>query len=202
MIGPLATFLAVVAYGTLHSLLASSWMKNLVRQNFSTRSDRFYRLTYNAIGTLTFLPVLAIMAFLPGDTLYRVPWPWSLLTTLGQTLALFLLGLGLLQTDIWQFLGFRQFIGTDHDTPSELVVRGLYRWVRHPLYTAGLVFIWLTPILTTSLLTLNLGLTAYVYIGSLFEEKRLVTEFGEPYIAYQQSVPRLIPRPWRSPPKF
>lgn len=200
MIGPLVTFLAVVAYGALHSLLASMWMKNWVRRTFGSRSDRLYRLTYNAIGTLTLLPVLVILALHPGDTLYRVPWPWSLLTALGQVMALFLLGMGLLQTDVWYFLGLRQFLEKGKDAPSKLVVRGIYRWVRHPLYTAGLIFIWLTPILTTSLFALNLGLTAYIYIGSLFEEKRLITEFGETYLAYQQSVPRLIPRPWRSPP--
>ena len=57
----------------------------------------------------------------------------------------------------------------------------------------SLLFIWLMPVMTTSVLALNLGLTAYIYIGSLFEERRLVAEFGEPYTAYQRRVPRLIP---------
>ncbi|NIS81861.1 MAG: isoprenylcysteine carboxylmethyltransferase family protein [Anaerolineales bacterium] len=202
MTGPLATILAVAAYGALHSLLASPWAKEKARRILGSRSDRLYRISYNAVGALTLLPVLAIPALLPGDTLYRVPWPWSFLTALGQAIALLLLGMGLLQTDVWHFLGLRQLLSGDSDSPPKLVVRGLYRWVRHPLYTAGLVLIWLSPVLTTNLLALNLGFTAYIYIGSLFEEKRLIYEFGEAYLTYQKRVPRLIPRPWRSAAEF
>jgi protein-S-isoprenylcysteine O-methyltransferase Ste14 len=72
-------------------------------------------------------------------------------------------------------------------------VKGLYRWVRHPLYTAGLLFLWLTPLMTTSILAFNLAMSAYIAIGSVFEERRLVTEFGPAYADYQRRVPRLIP---------
>jgi protein-S-isoprenylcysteine O-methyltransferase Ste14 len=37
----------------------------------------------------------------------------------------------------------------------------------------------------------------YFFIGSIFEERKLVREFGAAYRAYQQRVPRLMPRPWR-----
>jgi protein-S-isoprenylcysteine O-methyltransferase Ste14 len=75
------------------------------------------------------------------------------------------------------------------------VINGLYCHVRHPLYSAGLLFIWLSPLMTTSLLALNLGLTLYIIIGSIFEERRLVGQFGQAYVDYQRRVPRLIPRP-------
>jgi protein-S-isoprenylcysteine O-methyltransferase Ste14 len=51
--------------------------------------------------------------------------------------------------------------------------------------------------MTTSTLALFFGLTLYIYIGSIFEERRLIAEFGEAYREYQRSVPRLIPRPGR-----
>jgi protein-S-isoprenylcysteine O-methyltransferase Ste14 len=76
-----------------------------------------------------------------------------------------------------------------------LVISGLYRYVRHPLYTAGLLFIWLTPVMTTSVMAMNLALTVYIYIGSSFEEQRLVAEYGQSYQQYQKQVPRLIPNP-------
>jgi protein-S-isoprenylcysteine O-methyltransferase Ste14 len=38
------------------------------------------------------------------------------------------------------------------------------------------------------------ALTAYLYLGSLFEERRLRVEFGEAYADYQRRVPRMIPR--------
>ena len=70
---------------------------------------------------------------------------------------------------------------------------GLYRYVRHPLYTAGLVFIWLLPIMTWNLLALNIGLTAYILIGATFEERKMLNQFGEKYADYRCKTPMLIP---------
>jgi protein-S-isoprenylcysteine O-methyltransferase Ste14 len=75
-----------------------------------------------------------------------------------------------------------------------LVTTGLYRHVRHPLYTAGLAFLWLSPVMTTTLMALYAGLSVYLYVGSLFEERRLQAEFGPAYAEYQKRVPRLFPR--------
>jgi protein-S-isoprenylcysteine O-methyltransferase Ste14 len=74
-----------------------------------------------------------------------------------------------------------------------LVTDGFYRYVRHPLYTAGLVIIWLIPIMTWNLLALIIGLTAYIFFGIYFEERKLLQEFGESYREYRQHTPMLIP---------
>jgi protein-S-isoprenylcysteine O-methyltransferase Ste14 len=193
ILGPVLTFLAVVAYGLLHSLLASKGAKAWADDSFGTAARRFYRLIFNAIGVLTLLPVLAIPTLLPGQTIYQLTGLWLILATLGQGLAVIILIIGLLQTDPWKFLGLRQLIDHSDEKEHKLVVNGLYRCVRHPLYTAGLLFIWLVPIMTTSLLVLNLGLTLYICIGSIFEEKRLQLEFGPSYLEYQEKIPWLIP---------
>jgi protein-S-isoprenylcysteine O-methyltransferase Ste14 len=195
--GPLLVVLGVVLYGALHSFLASNAVKDAARSMLGSRADRYYRLVYNFLGGLTFLPVLALLARFPGASLYQIPYPWTLLTLALQGVAALLLILGLLQTDLWHFLGVRQFLGQGDRGSDQLVVRGIYCWVRHPLYTAGLLFIWLTPLMTTSILALNLSLTLYIVIGSVFEERRLLVAFGEAYHRYQSEVPRLIPRPWR-----
>jgi protein-S-isoprenylcysteine O-methyltransferase Ste14 len=196
--GIVFTLLAVAAYGALHSVLASLWAKRLARGSLGEAGARAYRLAYNVVAVLTLLPVLAVPAVSPGSELYRVRPPWVALTLAGQGLALAALAFGLLQTDPWHFLGVRQLVENEGERPSRLVVSGLYRWVRHPLYTAGLVFIWLTPWMTTSVLALNLALTAYILIGSGFEERRLTVEFGPAYTDYVRRVPRLLPRPPRS----
>ncbi len=193
--GPALTFIAVAAYGALHSLLASNPVKQAFQRAFGQTSDRFYRLFFNVVGGLTFLPVLAVAALDQGQTLYQLTRPWFFLTTAGQALAVILLLLGLLQTDSLHFLGLRQISHPEASEPNELVINGLYCHVRHPLYSAGLLFIWLTPVMTTSVLALNLGLTLYIIIGSIFEEGRLVGELGQAYVDYQSRVPRLIPRP-------
>lgn len=200
MSSSLVTLLAIAAYGALHSLLATVWVKRRAATALGSSGRRLYRVSYNLIALLTLLPVLAVPALQPGLTVYRLSWPWAALALAGQGLALFFLVQGLLQTDPWHFLGIRQLLlEADRETPR-LVVTGLYRWIRHPLYAAGLAFLWLTPILTVNLLLLNLGLTVYVLIGSHFEDRRLLTEFGPAYASYQVRVPRLIPMPWRRPP--
>jgi protein-S-isoprenylcysteine O-methyltransferase Ste14 len=190
---PWIILLAVLLYGLVHSLLATVGTKARLRRWFGPAADRWYRLVYNAIGVLTFLPILALGALFPGRELYTIQVPWAYLTLAGQVLALVALAIGLLQTGVWSFLGFKQALNSNPSTSSQMVTGGLYRWVRHPLYTAGLVFIWLTPIMTSSLLALNLGLTIYLVVGAYYEERKLVREFGQAYIQYQETTPMLIP---------
>ena len=101
--------------------------------------------------------------------------------------------LGLKQTGIGSFVGLRQMLLPEDTSPLRLVTGGFYRYVRHPLYTAGLVFIWLFPIMTCNLLALNIGLTLYIIAGAYFEERKLLLEFGEAYAEYRRKTPMLIP---------
>jgi protein-S-isoprenylcysteine O-methyltransferase Ste14 len=199
MLEPLAILGAVAAYSAVHSLLASFGVKRTLRARLGPTTDRVYRLAYNAFAVVSFVPVLALIAWLPGEPLYRLRLPWSVVALLGQGTALALLAIGLLQTDPWSFLGLRQLARHETSEPPRLIVAGLYRWVRHPLYTAGLLFIWLTPVMTTSVLALNLALTGYILVGSRLEERRLIAEFGQVYDDYRHRVPALLPLrlPWR-----
>jgi len=198
MQGPLLALIVVAAYAALHSLLASVAAKARARAALGPVADRVYRLAFNLVAVVTFLPVMAVPALDPGRTLYIVPWPWSAVMVAAQIAAALVVLAGLLQTDPWHFLGLRQLADDATGAPPTLVTTGLYRHVRHPLYTAGAVFLWLTPIMTTTLLALYAALTAYLYLGTLHEERRLRAEFGEAYVAYQRRVPRLIPRVGRS----
>lgn len=195
--GALLTITAVALWGVLHSLLAAPRTKKWVRRSVGPRSDRGYRLFYNAIAAVTLLPVLAIPARNPGLTLYQIPTPWVYLTTAVQFLAILAIVLTVLQTDASSFLGVRQLFEPSGSNTSRLQVSGFYRYIRHPLYTAGLAIIWLSPVMTTSSLALFLGFTLYIVVGSQFEERQLAIEFGEPYLEYRQKVPALIPQPWK-----
>ena len=189
----LIILLVVLLYGLVHSFLASLWTKDRARDWIGPSADRWYRLFYNVVATLTLLPVLALPALLPDRQLYAIQTPWVYLTLAGQLLALVALGIGVLQTGTLHFLGLAQLFENPEKEPRAMVTGGLYRWVRHPLYTAGLVFIWLVPVMTANLLALNVGLTVYLVVGALYEERKLVKEFGEEYLRYRQRTPMLIP---------
>jgi len=192
---PVLILLAMAAWGGIHSLLASQAAKDLARRWLGDMAERGYRLGYNLFSIVSFLPVLMLVVVLPDRMLYSIPFPWLVLTLAIQAAALLALLAGVRQTGVSRFLGFGQLLEAQGEGQAPMIVDGLYRWVRHPLYTAGLVFIWLLPVMTLNILALNIGSSAYLVIGALFEERRLVREFGQAYVTYRQQTPMLIPRP-------
>ena len=183
---------AVVLWGIVHSIMASLGFKSLLQQTFGDSMMKFYRLFYNAFSTLSFVPILYLMIALPNRDLYQVPAPWSYLMLAGQGLSVILLFAAVLQTDTLSFVGLRQIFSDDNKNGG-LVVSGLYRFVRHPLYTFGLLILWLTPSMTVNSLIVYISLTIYVLVGAYFEEQKLLREFGQEYADYLRSTPMLIP---------
>jgi protein-S-isoprenylcysteine O-methyltransferase Ste14 len=192
---PWIILLVVALYGGVHSWLASLALKAWAKRQYGELARRIYRIAYNIFAVLSLLPVLALPALLPDGRLYSVPMPWALLLMGIQLLSVAVVGVGLLQTGVWSFLGLKQLAGRrEVGEEDQLVLTGLYRWVRHPLYTAGLVFLWVTPIMTRNLLSLYAGLSAYLAIGAIIEERKLLAIFGEAYARYQDQTPMLVPR--------
>jgi len=57
-----------------------------------------------------------------------------------------------------------------------------------------MLFIWLMPVMTWNILAFDLGVSLYMLIGSIFEERKLVAQFGQEYIQYRSKTPHIIPR--------
>lgn len=184
-------------WSLLHSLLAADRVKALLSRRLGGRYTRGYRLAYNLISVVTLALLMAVAAAEPGTVLYRIPAPWVLLTLAVQAAASLTILIALGQTGLPAFLGLRQLTQPDPEPSAELQVSGVYRWIRHPLYTAGLLVIWLSPVITESLLVLYLGFTLYIGLGSRIEERRLEARFGEAYKRYRQEVPAFVPVPGR-----
>jgi protein-S-isoprenylcysteine O-methyltransferase Ste14 len=185
--------LAVFSYGLLHTLLASKKVKAFINNRFGSKTEQWYRLAYNLIAVFTLLPILLLPIIFPDKEIYRIHFPWIILTMAIQLSAVIFLFLGLRQTGITSFIGLRQLLLPEDISPPRLVTGGLYRYVRHPLYTAGLVIIWLIPIMTWNLLALIIGLSAYIIIGAYFEERKLLMDFGDAYADYRRHTPMLVP---------
>jgi protein-S-isoprenylcysteine O-methyltransferase Ste14 len=81
--------------------------------------------------------------------------------------------------------------------PQQLVVTGLYRYVRNPMYVAVLSLVAGQALLFGSVdlveyaVVLWLGFTAFVL---LYEEPALRRQFGQEYADFCAHVPRWLPR--------
>jgi len=77
------------------------------------------------------------------------------------------------------------------------VIKGPYRWVRHPLYFFAILLFWSCPVLTADRLLFNILWTTWVVLATVLEERDLVAQFGDSYSQYQNEVPMILP--WRIP---
>jgi methanethiol S-methyltransferase len=192
--------LALVIWAVVHSITAGSRTKALVRRKIGERAYQgTYRLAYNLFSAITLVPLFYLMATrIPNEILWSVPMPFRLINYGLQLVGLVGLVISLVQTDIWSFIGLRQLgrylRGTPNpDPPAQFVTVGTYALVRHPLYLFSLLFLWSRPEMTLSSLVLYAWVTLYFWVGSIFEERRLIQEYGDEYEHYKDQVPRLLP---------
>lgn len=181
----------IALWGILHSLLASLGFKRFLRRVWGDGFMKFYRLLYNIFAVLSLVPVLYLMVSLPDKSLYQIPAPWNYLMLAGQVVSTLLLFVAVMQTDILSFAGLRQLL--EEEKTGTLVTSGLYRSVRHPLYTFSLLILWFSPSMSMNSFIIYAGLTIYVLIGIYFEERKLLREFGPAYAQYKSVTPMLIP---------
>lgn len=68
-----------------------------------------------------------------------------------------------------------------------------YKFVRHPLYFGFLVAFWSASTMTITHLLFAILTTGYILTAIQFEEKDLVSVFGEKYKSYKKKAPMIIP---------
>jgi protein-S-isoprenylcysteine O-methyltransferase Ste14 len=87
------------------------------------------------------------------------------------------------------------------DPPRRLVVVGLYRFARNPMYLGVLTLVlgWTVIAGSQGLAVYWVVLAAGFHLRTLwYEEPRLAAQFGPEYARYRAAVPRWLPRltPW------
>ena len=111
--------------------------------------------------------------------------------------ALWLLGSLIILRCFWDFTFTGRGTPAPIDPPKELVVTGLYRYLRNPIYV-GALSIFLGHFLWFGYWSLLLyAVLAFIGVHSfvvLYEEPALKRKFGTAYDEYLKRVPRWIPR--------
>ena len=154
----------------------------------------------------------AFFALAPGTVAGLLPWlltrwrpgaglaHWLPLRVLG--LLVLVIGAALLVTAFTRFV--IEGIGTPAPIapPAHLVVGGLYRYVRNPMYLAVIatilgqcLLLW-RPVLLAYAVLVAAAMVAFVVA---YEQPALTRTFGAEYTTYRRAVPGWWPRltPWR-----
>jgi methanethiol S-methyltransferase len=211
---------ALALFAGLHSLLASRRAKDTAAALLGSRArNALYRPFFIVQSAITLAALLAYLARLPDQVVYRVRAPWSRLLNLAQLAGLAYAAYAAAEVGWPRITGLTSLAGMLRraevvpaepeaqgpapDAWGQLRARGPFVWSRHPLNFAPLPIFWLSPTQTVRSLWLGLGATLYLVLGSWHEEARLRTAYGQPYEDYRRSgVPFYVPRPRRRPLTF
>jgi protein-S-isoprenylcysteine O-methyltransferase Ste14 len=142
----------------------------------------------------------------PGTVAGLVPWAltgwrvrspngWSALVA-GAGVLLVVVGIAVLLEQFARFALRGRGTPAPIAPPSRLVVTGLYRYVRNPMYVAVVVIL-----IGENLLMPSLALAVYSVVATAamvsfarwYEEPALLARFGTDYRAYRAAVPGWIP---------
>ena len=185
-------------YCSLHSYLISirftNRMTRLLKKYYA-----FYRLAYVMISFILLVPIFQFKAQLnvTDPVIFTYEFPLSMVRyvlTSGSLLMFF--WAFFFGYDPLSFFGIRQILDfgkTKKTDPSEKLKKtGLLGIIRHPMYFAVIIYLWCQTFRASDIVV-NIVLTLYIFIGTRLEENKLVLEFGDQYIKYQDEVPMLIP---------
>jgi protein-S-isoprenylcysteine O-methyltransferase Ste14 len=172
-----------------HSFFADNRVKKIITTCFSMLPG-FYRLLYNCFA-IVFLTGIIIFHFRVKSPLVYSQNSFSVILSM-----LFMsTGLAVMISCIKEY--FKQHSGFYHqsDLPT-LITEGMHKRVRHPLYSGTFLFVigiaFLFPYSKNWLASAII--IFYTVVGTIFEERKLILQFGDAYRQYKRTVPKFIPK--------
>lgn len=173
-----------------HSVLARTAAKRIVQRLVPPAIERSL---YTWVASLLFILVCTEWRAVPG-VLYT-------LDGVGRVLAYGVQGLGIALTiqasralDVLDLAGVRQAQQAGHVRTAALQTGGLYGFVRHPLYFSWVLLVFGAPDMTATRFVFAAVSTGYLALAIPWEERALVSAFGQEYVAYRAAVRwRMIP---------
>jgi protein-S-isoprenylcysteine O-methyltransferase Ste14 len=175
-----------------HSIFARGVTKQWVERIIPARLERSF---YVWVASLLLMVTWRLWQLVDGQ-LYDVGgvWQWPMYVVQLAGVHLTLRAAGFL--DFLELAGIRQL---QPPSARETVFRtdGPFGLVRHPIYLGWILMTFGTPAMTLNRLIFAVITTAYLVVAIPWEERSLVSAFGERYRKYQAIVKwRLIPGLW------
>ncbi len=166
--------------------------------------DRWTKIVSQSVERSTFVLLTNLILFL-------IFWKWQPITgdvwnvenAAGRAVLWGLFALGWICVLVSTFLinhfdlfGLRQVFlrfRNEEYTHLQFQETSLYRHVRHPILLGFIIAFWATPQMTWGHLLFAAVTTAYMLVAIRFEEKDLVSFYGEKYLGYRKRVPMILP---------
>ncbi|MBF0566861.1 MAG: isoprenylcysteine carboxylmethyltransferase family protein [Nitrospirae bacterium] len=198
-----------LAFTVLHSLFLTEWAKGFAQRFFGRLFMKvFYRFAYTCFSTLTLGVAVRLILNIPDTPHFVLPPYLKAVFIFLQIVGGIILILPFRYVSIFEFVGISQIYryvkykqpegGEDGLTEdglagNTLIINGIYGVVRHPMYLGSIIAVTFSTYLTRNFILISLLSVLYFIFGSMLEEKRLIKQFGNQYIEYQKTVPRLLP---------
>lgn len=183
----------MLLFGLQHSIMARAGFKRIITRWIPASVERstFVLASSSVLGLLIWqwCPLPTVLWKVESPVVVPLLWGINALGWLGVPIVS-------LMIDHFDLFGLKQAFQAFRRVSFEqkgFVTPLLYRYVRHPMMSALLLGLWVTPHMTLGHLLLSAGMTAYVLVGVRFEERSLVRELGIAYQHYQASTPKFFP---------
>ena len=184
----------VALFGLQHSVMARPAFK---RHWTKIVPEPIERSVYVLLAS-----VMLILLFLLWRPIPRIVWAVEAPAAVIPIYALFAAGwaIVLLSTFMishFELFGLKQVWGHARNAPAtrpEFRTPLFYRLVRHPLYSGFILAFWAIPVMTAGHLLLAAAMFVYILIAIRHEERDLIGQFGDHYVAYRGRVGMLAPK--------
>lgn len=182
-----------------HTWLASIKLKRNLAEKLGDKIA-FYRLFYNA-SSIIFFTVFYATAPKPDLIVYDLRFPFDIITFVLQVFSVVGLVWAARPINLKEFVGIEQverymrgeYKIAELDEKQTLIIEGAFKFVRHPIYLFSILFLGFRPTMSLFYLVMFVCIVVYFYVGSIYEERKLVKRFGDEYKEYQERVPRIFP---------
>lgn len=90
-------------------------------------------------------------------------------------------------------LGWMSLLAKVRPVFPDMPTRGLFRFIRQPIYVAFAFTLWTVPVWTPDQLALALSYTAYCLFAPRLKEQRFAARYGDRFQCYKATVPYALP---------
>jgi methanethiol S-methyltransferase len=189
----LVDVILIALFGLQHSIMARPAFK---RQWTRLIAEPVERSVYVLLSSLCLLLLFWLWRPVAGEVWNLAPGSLHMLLTGLYWFGWLMVVASSFLIDHFDLFGLRQLYFHARGLPYAPVPFKqpvIYRYVRHPMMVGFFIAFWATPSMSAGRFLFALGMSVYIVIGTLFEERDLLRAHGERYAQYRRQVAMFFP---------